>query len=59
MTIFDLLVAIIVGFITAFPICRIAKNQGVKADWWVMLVLALIPVIQIPYLYWIAFKKGQ
>ena len=56
MTIFDLIVTLIVGFITAFPLCRVAKNQGFKADWWVMLVLVLIPVLQIPYLYWIAFK---
>lgn len=59
MTVFDLLIAIIVGFITAFPLCKVANKLGFKADRWVMLVLVLIPLLQIPYLYWIALKKGN
>ncbi|EGU0147663.1 hypothetical protein JFQ72_001823 [Vibrio parahaemolyticus] len=59
MTVFDLLIAIIVGLITAFPLCKVASKLGFKADWWVMLVLVLIPLLQIPYLYWIALKSKQ
>ncbi len=57
MTIFELLVAIIAGFITAFPLCKVAKKLGFKSDWWVMLILVLVPVLQIPFLYWVAFKN--
>lgn len=59
MTIFDLLVAVIVGLITAFPLCKIAQKAGFKADWWVMLILVLLPILQLPYLYYIALSQWK
>ncbi|WED29182.1 hypothetical protein L3V77_24960 [Vibrio sp. DW001] len=59
MTVFDLMVVLIAGLITAFPLCRVAKKLGFKADWWIMLVLVLIPFTQLIYLYFIALKNSE
>ncbi|PKF50297.1 hypothetical protein AT251_12545 [Enterovibrio nigricans] len=59
MTVFDLIVVLIAGLITAFPLCRVAKKLGFKADWWIMLILVLIPFTQLIYLYFIAFKNSE
>ena len=57
MTIYQLMLTIIVSFITALPLCNIAKKAGFKGDWWVMFIMVIIPFIQLIYLYLLAFKK--
>lgn len=57
MTVYQLIVMMIAGLITVLPLCAIAKKAGFKGDWWVALLLILIPFLQLIYLYMIAFKK--
>lgn len=59
MTVWDLLVMLVAATITAFPLCKIAKKAGFNADWWVMMVLILIPVLQLPYAYYVALKDWE
>lgn len=59
MTIFEILVAIAVGLIGAVPLTKLAKKVNVDIGGAGFALLVLIPVLQIPFIYYIAFKNKE
>lgn len=58
MTIYEILISIIVGLIGAIPLFKLGGKVGADIGGGGFALLVLLPIIQLPFLYYIAFKKA-
>lgn len=59
MSVYEMLIAIIIGLIGAVPLVKLANKVGFNVGGGSLALLVLIPILQLPFLYYIAFKNKK